>query len=351
MEVFLDLDRVNVTFPGEFRWFRSRGKPFVAVHDASFQVNKGQTFGILGPSGSGKTTVLSVIAGLQELSVGSVFIDGKDMQGVPPNKRGLSLLPQTIPLVPSMLVVDNIAFWFEILGEPKHVRHNLAEQIAEIVGVEHLLKKSTDQLSGGERQRVGLAMYVLATKRVALLDEPLTSLDASRQKELYQFLRTLFLDLGLTSVYVTHDQNEAAAIADCIGVMNEGRIIQVAPYVELYQRPKTLFVAEFIGEMNILPAGALGDDSPCPHTIGVRPEHVRVSDSSCSVEGHIARMRGCEHFGSHLILTLEMATTGTSIRARVDASFPLSLIAIECSFSVAEEHVHRFNMRGLRIGA
>ncbi len=223
---------------------------FAAVKGVSFDIPNGQFISILGPSGCGKTTLLRMIAGFIEPSGGEILIDGKNMAGVPPNRRPVSLVFQNLALFPMMSVAQNIAFGLERRGERSKVIAAKVERMLETVGLPGFGSKDVGQLSGGQRQRVAIARCLVLEPAVLLLDEPLGALDLKLREQMKIELKKLQEEVGTTFLYITHDQSEALIMSNKVAVMNQGRIEQLDTPVNCYYQPKTPFVAGFIGESN-----------------------------------------------------------------------------------------------------
>nr|NJM02695.1 ABC transporter ATP-binding protein [Desulfobacula sp.] len=244
-----DLSVINVT---------KTFKEFTAVESVSFEVEKGRFFSILGPSGCGKTTLLRMISGFFEPTSGIIEINGKNMAGIPPNKRPVNLIFQNLALFPMMDVGQNIAFGLERKREKRAVIRRKTAEILERVGLPGFEKKKVDQLSGGQRQRVAIARSLILEPAVLLLDEPLGALDLKLREQMKIELKTLQTQVGTTFVYITHDQSEALVMSDHVAVMNKGRFEQVDTPRNLYANPLTPFVARFVGENNQWPARMTG---------------------------------------------------------------------------------------------
>ena len=226
--------------------------PVTAVDDVTLEVQAGEFVCLLGPSGCGKTTLLRIIAGLETPTAGEVFVGGVRVTDLPPNARDTAMVFQSYALFPHLDVFENVAFGLRVrrVTEPE-----IAKRVAaalHLVGLTGLERRSPDQLSGGQQQRVALARALVTQPRVLLLDEPLSNLDAKLREQMRVELRRIQRQLGITAIYVTHDQVEAMTLADRIVVLDRGRIQQVAPPAELYARPANSFVAEFVGKVNLL---------------------------------------------------------------------------------------------------
>ena len=277
---------------------------FTAVENVSFEVPQGHFFSILGPSGCGKTTLLRMIAGFTAPSEGLIAIRGEDMQGVAPNRRPVNLIFQHLALFPMMNVAQNIAFGLQRRGERRDVIERKVGRILERVGLPGFESKKIDQLSGGQQQRVAIARCLVLEPAVLLLDEPLGALDLKLREQMKVELKKLQAQVGTTFVYITHDQSEALVMSDHVAVMKDGVFEQVGTPQELYSRPRTAFVAGFVGDSNrwkgrvvesdskgikietetgVLLVAAPGDDAGyAPGTaveIFVRPEFISVSPS------------------------------------------------------------------------
>jgi iron(III) transport system ATP-binding protein len=234
----------------------------VAAEDVSLTVEPGELVTLLGPSGCGKTTTLRIVAGLEVPTSGRVFIGETDVTDLPPYARDVSMVFQNYALFPHLSVFDNVAYGPRILRRPDaEVRRAVAEALV-LTGLEGLERRAPGALSGGQQQRVALARGLALRPQVLLFDEPLSNLDAKLRKRMRAEIRALQQRLGITALYVTHDQTEALAISDRIAVMDRGRIHQIGRATEVYTRPATRFVADFIGEANFLPAHVAGTDGP-----------------------------------------------------------------------------------------
>jgi len=225
----------------------------------NLEVIEGEIICLLGESGSGKTTLLRVIAGLETGYSGEVIVDGQTMENVPIHQRGFGLMFQDFALFPHMTVAQNVAFGLRMQGLPKNEQNRIVSEMLELVGLDGYGNRSIDALSGGQKQRVALARSLAPRPKLLMLDEPLGSLDAGLRERLVIELRDIIKQIGLTAIYVTHDQQEAYAIADRIAVMNHGKIEQFDSPQALYQRPETAFVARFLGLNNIVPAEFMRD--------------------------------------------------------------------------------------------
>jgi putative spermidine/putrescine transport system ATP-binding protein len=224
-----------------------------ALDDFSLTIEKGELVSLLGPSGCGKTTALRIVAGLERASSGEITLNGKKITDVPAHKRNMGMVFQSYSLFPHLTIEENVAFGLQMRREPKERRNSKAGELLELVGLTTQHKRFPHQLSGGQQQRVALARALAIQPEVLLLDEPLSALDAQVRQNLREEIRRLQVELNTTTLFVTHDQEEAMAISDRVGVMNHGKLEQIDTPDELYNRPATLFVASFIGAMNRIP--------------------------------------------------------------------------------------------------
>jgi sulfate/thiosulfate transport system ATP-binding protein len=240
---------------------------FIAVDDVSMSVPAGSLTALLGPSGSGKSTLLRVISGLEQPDAGRVVIEGSDVTGLPPQRRGIGFVFQHYAAFKHMTVHKNVAFGLEIRRRPRSEIKARVEELLELVQLTGLAKRYPAQLSGGQRQRMALARALAVEPTVLLLDEPFGALDARVRKELRAWLRRLHDEVHVTTVFVTHDQEEAMEIADQIVLMNQGRVEQTGTARDLYEQPANEFVMSFIG-----PVSHFGEELVRPHDIDVRRE-------------------------------------------------------------------------------
>jgi spermidine/putrescine transport system ATP-binding protein len=242
------------------RGVTKRFDELVAVDRLDLDVSNGEFLALLGPSGCGKTTTLRMIAGFEEPTEGEIAIDGAPVVGVPPNRRQVNTVFQAYALFPHMTVLDNVAYGLKQRGMGKRERHAKAAEALSLVHLEGRERSRPNQLSGGQQQRVALARALVLEPKVLLLDEPLGALDQKLRKAMQIELKRLQAEVGITFVFVTHDQEEAMAMADRIAVMNEGRVEQLAIPGALYDEPTTPFVASFIGDMSVLRGTLAGDE-------------------------------------------------------------------------------------------
>jgi putative spermidine/putrescine transport system ATP-binding protein len=257
-----------------------------AVDDVSFSIEPGEFFAMLGPSGSGKTSSLRLIAGFDAPTTGQVLLDGTDVSAVPPYERNVNTVFQDYALFPHMTVAENVAYGPRVRGVGHSDRAARAREMLELVQLGELGERRPAQLSGGQRQRVALARALINHPRVLLLDEPLGALDLKLREEMQIELKSLQRRLGITFVYVTHDQGEALSMADRVAVFNRGKIEQIAAPRELYAQPRTAFVARFVGSANVADAALARAVAGTESAFAVRAENVTVRDEgSAPAEG------------------------------------------------------------------
>lgn len=238
---------------------------FHALKNINLTIEKGEFISFLGPSGCGKTTLLRVISGLEELNSGNIFLKGKNISNLHPSKRNFSIVFQSYALFPNMTVWENIAYGLENKKMPKDKIKDKVLEVLEMVGLAGISGKYPNEMSGGQQQRVALARAIALEPDVLLLDEPLSALDAKVREKLRNDIKMLQKKLGLTTIMVTHDQEEALSVSDKIMVMQSGVVMQVGTPREIYEKPNSLFVADFIGKINFLSDGN-----------SIRPEHIKV---------------------------------------------------------------------------
>jgi len=278
-----------------------------AVEDITFSAPAGHLVALLGPSGCGKSTTLRLIAGLDTATSGTIKIAERDVTGVPPAKRGVSMVFQNYALFPHLSVAENIVFGLKVRDMPRAERDARLKRAAGILGLDSLLQRKPSQLSGGQQQRVALGRAIVAETRVCLMDEPLSNLDAQLRVEMRREIRALQRRLGMTMLYVTHDQVEAMTMADQVVLMRGGRIEQDAAPAALYEKPATVFAARFVGTppMNVIPATLVPSNlAPAPGgrargtlAIGIRPEAAHLA-----ADGVPATVAAVEYLGADTLL-------------------------------------------------
>lgn len=300
---------------------------FAALRDVSLDVRDGEFVALLGPSGCGKTTLLRAVAGLDRQSSGRILIGGRDVSNLPPRSRGLAMVFQNYAVFPHLRVRDNVAFGLAMAGAAKDRIERQVKRAAALMHIEMLLDRYPAQLSGGQRQRVAVARALAVEPAVLLMDEPLSNLDALLRLEMRAELKAVLAEARTTTLYVTHDQTEAMGLADRIAIMHEGRIVQMAPPLEIYRHPSSIFVGGFIGNppMNFLRLPVtdgvvrLGtlvlkapDSANGSVTLGIRPEDLEVADDG---QGFTFRIHVPEPLGPHVLLTGD--ADGQSMRVAI----------------------------------
>ncbi len=317
-----------------------------AVEAISFEAEAGRFTVLLGPSGCGTSTTLRLIAGLEAVSAGRVVIGGEDVTARPPAQRNLAMVFQSYALFPHLTVAENILFGLKVRKVAKAERERRLKRTAELLGLSQLLGRRPSQLSAGQQQRVALGRAIIAEKPVCLMDEPLSNLDAKLRHEMRLEIRNLQKALGITMVYVTHDQAEAMSMADRVVLLRDGRIEQNAPPEDIYQRPASSFVARFIGTppMNVvrLAAGArgavvegldgpvmldqAGDANPGDLSLGVRPEDITICDQG----GLPAVVLDLEYLGADTVVDCESGGQRVALRShgrlRIEPGTPVGLV-------------------------
>ena len=302
-----------------------------AVDNLSLNVREGEFVILLGPSGCGKSTTLRLIAGLESADSGRIAINGKDVTAAPPQHRGLSMVFQSYALFPHLNVADNIVFGLKSRRVPRAERQRKLVHVAELVGLESLLSRKPAQLSGGQRQRVALARAIVAEHPLCLMDEPLSNLDARLRSEMRREIRDLQQRLGMTVIYVTHDQVEAMSMGDRIVLLEHGQVIQDDTPEKLYNRPSTVFAGSFIGSppMNLVELehenGAavipgIGDvplarAGGTPLTLGIRPEAIRITADTANAWGLPAYLTDAEYLGAEIILGVRAGDSRLLVKA------------------------------------
>lgn len=330
----------------ELRNVAKRFGDHVAVRDIDLTIRKGEFFTMLGPSGCGKTTMLRLIAGFEMPSEGQVLIDGRDMTDSPAYARPVHTVFQSYALFPHLNILENVAFPLRVRRLPKAERNERARAALDLVRMGQFADRKPSQLSGGQQQRVALARALVNEPEVLLLDEPLGALDLKLRKEMQLELKEMQRRLGITFVFVTHDQEEALTMSDRIALMQGGRVEQLADPVTLYDRPVSRYVAEFIGETNLLPGTILPDGSvrlfgqriafgqtgltEGPATLAIRPETIRrlAPGAEAAAETFPATLRDRVFIGTDLRLVYDVDGGGevvVRIQNRSDAGAPPEL--------------------------
>jgi iron(III) transport system ATP-binding protein len=310
----------------------------MVVERASFEIGEGELFTLLGPSGCGKTTLLRLIAGFNVPDAGEVRFDDRNVNEVPPHQRGIGMVFQNYALWPHMTVAENVAYGLKLRNTPASEITTRVQSVLERVRLGGLGDRYPGQLSGGQQQRVALARALVLNPKILLLDEPLSNLDAKVRVQVRQEIRKLQRELGITTVYVTHDQEEALTLSDRIAVFNQGRVFQVGTPRDLYQRPTNRFVADFIGVNNLIdgtvreieasgaralldtPAGALRAQTTGNLRTGdkcvlcVRPENVEIGSLSADENAVRGKIAFAAYLGSTLRYDVELSS-GVTVKA------------------------------------
>lgn len=308
----------------------------IVIPNADLEINEGEFIVFVGPSGCGKSTLLRLIAGLEDVTSGTISINGNEVTDVPPAERRLAMVFQSYALYPHMNVRDNIAFPLKMAKLPQEQINKTVEMAAEKLNLTAYLDRKPRQLSGGQRQRVAIGRAIVREPTAFLFDEPLSNLDAALRVNMRVEIMQMHKEMKATMIYVTHDQVEAMTMADRIVVLNHGNIEQVGSPLELYNKPNSLFVAGFIGspKMNFLEN----------NTIGVRPEHIALSDKGGEWQGTV---KFAEHLGSDTFLHVDGGSRGNiTVRAVGESNFHVG----EHVFMTPDQNrIHRFDKEGRAI--
>jgi multiple sugar transport system ATP-binding protein len=309
------------------------------------EIDEGEFVVFVGPSGCGKSTLLRLIAGLEDVTDGVIEIDGEDATDRSPGKRGLAMVFQSYALYPHMTVAQNIAFPMRMAGLSKEEQARRIDNAAKVLNLTDYLGRRPKQLSGGQRQRVAIGRAIVREPAAFLFDEPLSNLDAALRVGMRLEISELHKRLETTMIYVTHDQVEAMTMADKIVVLNAGVIEQVGSPLELYDAPRNLFVAKFIGSpmMNII--GGAEAQKKGAHTIGIRPEHLAISAESGTWKGVVGIS---EHLGSDTFIRVDMEGADDMITVRVQGQVRIAM-GDKVFLTPEDVHLHRFDKVGLRV--
>ncbi len=304
-----------------------------AVDAVDLQIAPGEFFAMLGPSGSGKTTCLRLIAGFEQPTSGHIEIFGETAEGVPPYRRHVNTVFQDYALFPHLNILDNVAYGLMVKGVEKSERLQLAEQALDLVKLPGYGARKPRQLSGGQRQRVALARALVNKPKVLLLDEPLGALDLKLREQMQDELKTLQRSLGITFIFVTHDQGEALSMADRVAVFNEGKIVQAGTPEEIYNRPKTRFVADFVGSSNVIAPAEMKTLGGEAKWASLRPEAIRL------VQGGVpAIVRSRSFLGAATRLTVSAGNISLSVM--VPAGHPVPEVGSGTGLSWQPSDLH-----------
>lgn len=304
-----------------------------ALDGFDLQIQTGELVALLGPSGCGKTTALRLLAGLDMPDGGKIYVDGKDITSLPANKREMGMVFQAYSLFPNLTAIENVAFGLKVRGQDSNTRLKKANELLELVGLSSQANRFSHQMSGGQQQRVALARALAIEPKVLLLDEPLSALDAKVRTQLRDEIRRIQIEVGTTTLFVTHDQEEAMAMADRVGVMSNGKLEQIDRPNIVYSSPTSAFVASFVGAMNRLPAKL---DANKVHTLGqsiahgggasgsdlvalIRPESIEVSLSKSS-GAKTGSVLARSFLGPQTRLTIVTSETKTNIHVDLPSS-------------------------------
>jgi multiple sugar transport system ATP-binding protein len=342
---------MNVRYEGVSKSFDATE----ALAPLDLDVPDGTFLALLGPSGCGKTTALRLLAGLETPSSGRIFIGSRNVTHAPPRSRDVAMVFQSYALYPHLKVFQNIAYPLRVRKVPKEEQARQVNEVARLLGLEELLERRPRQLSGGQRQRVALARAIIRHPQVFLMDEPLSNLDAQLRLQMRAEIKRLQRELGVTTLYVTHDQVEAMTMADLVAVMERGRLQQLATPAELYARPANLFVARFCGSppMNALPgevadgrfvhaSGSVGLPEPAtvgPVTLGFRPEHAELAEPR-GPDTFAGEIYVVEPLGNETLVAVDVG--GTLVNVRERAAFT-ARIGSSCGVRPLTNHLHLFD--------
>jgi putative spermidine/putrescine transport system ATP-binding protein len=328
---FLELNNLRKTFG-----------PTVAVEHFDLHIDRGEFVSFLGPSGCGKTTTMRMVAGFEMPDTGHIKVNGQDLTNVPPNKRNVGMVFQSYALFPHLSVRDNIGFGLKIANKPKAELSARVDEMLGIIKMQPLGNRFPHQLSGGQQQRVALARAIAIKPQVLLLDEPLSALDAKIRVELRHEIRSIQKQLGITTIYVTHDQEEAMSLSDRVVVMNEGRMEQVGTPFEIYNFPRTPFVASFVGTLNVLHGTLRADNGDVVLVAGAS---VRLSEpvlGKKAGEGVLLNLRP-----EAIVIN---GTASNSLPARVDqVNFLGSVVRMQLKVGDAKVLADSFNNPNLTL--
>ncbi|MEM6930068.1 MAG: ABC transporter ATP-binding protein [Myxococcota bacterium] len=291
------------------------------VHDIDLDVADGEFVVFVGASGSGKSTVLRAIAGLTPIASGAIRIDGRRVDDVAPGERGVAMVFQSYALYPNMTVAGNLGFALKLARTAKAETARRVQETADLLQIGHLLDRRPHELSGGQRQRVAIGRCIIRNPGAFLFDEPLSNLDAALRNQMRIDLLRLHRDLGATSLYVTHDQVEAMTLADRIVLLDRGRIVQVGSPTELFESPRTRFVAEFVGSprINVLPGRFAPKAPQTALHVGVRPRHLRIVEARGDLQGRVVLI---ERLGDESLLHVDVEGAESPVVASTIAAPP-----------------------------
>ena len=334
----------------EFEQKNKKGEKSIvaAVKDLDVKINSGELVSLLGPSGCGKSTTLMMLSGLYKPTRGQIFFGDKDVTKIEAEHRGMGMVFQNYALYPHMSILKNIMFPLKMQKVPKAEREQKAMEMAKLVQIDHLVDRKPGQLSGGQQQRVAIARALVKHPNVLLLDEPLSNLDAKLRLEMREEIRRIQQEVGITTIFVTHDQEEAMSISDTVILMSAGEVVQKSTPQEMYKVPNSLFTAQFIGTppMNIInnvpKDNAYGIDTKGKDniTVGIRPEHLFVTrDRSTSLLN--AEVKMIERIGRDVLVKAMQAGQKISVLLNEDININ---IGDEISLAASLENIHCFDV-------
>jgi putative spermidine/putrescine transport system ATP-binding protein len=309
-----------------------------AVDAVDLDIRAGEFFAMLGPSGSGKTTCLRLIAGFEQPTAGSISIFGERAEGVPPYRRNVNTVFQDYALFPHLNVLDNVAYGLMVKGVGKAERAARAEDALKLVKLPGYGARRPSQLSGGQRQRVALARALVNQPKVLLLDEPLGALDLKLRESMQEELKALQKSLGITFVFVTHDQGEALSMADRVAVFNDGRIMQIGTPEEIYQKPASRFVADFVGSSNVLPPDFVQRYSGQHRWGSLRPEQIRIQPQAGG-DGVPARVVSRHYHGASTKVALDVEGLRLHVTVPAGTALPAEGDAVVLTFNRDQLHL------------
>ncbi|MBO6541089.1 MAG: ABC transporter ATP-binding protein [Rhizobiaceae bacterium] len=322
-----------VSFQGVSRHYGS----VRAVDEVDLEIREGEFFAMLGPSGSGKTTSLRLIAGFEQPTKGHIEIFGQTAEGIPPYRRNVNTVFQDYALFPHLNVIDNVAYGLMVKGVARAERARAAVEALALVQLPGYSDRRPGQLSGGQRQRVALARALINKPKVLLLDEPLGALDLKLREQMQEELKALQQSLGITFVFVTHDQGEALSMADRVAVFNAGRIVQIGSPLDIYSRPASRFVADFVGSSNILPPDIVRRLAGQDGWASLRPEMVRLTGTAS--DGALqARVVSTSYLGSTTRVTVD--ADGLRLHASLAAGTPLPAVGETVFINFDRQNLH-----------
>jgi len=331
---------------------KSYGNNAAVVRDLNLDVHDGEFMVLVGPSGCGKSTSLRMLAGLEDVSAGQIFIGEREVTEVAPAQRGVAMVFQSYALYPHMTVAENMGFGLKMAGASKATVNEAVLKAARSLQLEPLLARRPKELSGGQRQRVAIGRAIVREPQVFLFDEPLSNLDASLRNEMRVELSRLHERLGATIIYVTHDQVEAMTLGDRIAVFNGGRIEQVGPPMEVYRRPVNRFVAGFLGSprINFLPAALMQCPLPAgTASVGLRPEHLRCAAGDAG-PGLAGALELVEHLGDACLVYVRAVGVDDIVAVKLGAAEGLALQRHQpVRLQFEAEHVLAFDAQGLTL--